>query len=218
MAAEDGSRIKKCCRRPDITEFDGNYACISCGVTSNSSSHAPSQHAKSLDLAISQSDNNNLFLEKTFYSYSLLQEDEVRLLEVAPGVLSDPLVCEIFHTNLDGVAFEAISYTWADEKGDLTSNRFVAVETSKAIGKRYVMVTANCETAIRCVRSTTETRVIWIDALCINQADLAERGHQVRHMPRIYSPARRVLAYLGNSDQTSDTYLKALILTIPVNH
>ncbi|KAK5744570.1 hypothetical protein LTR17_001965 [Elasticomyces elasticus] len=43
----------------------------------------------------------------------------------------------------------------------------------------------------------------WIDATCINQADLEERAHQVRIMDRIYSGAKLVLAWLGEADEFS---------------
>lgn len=39
---------------------------------------------------------------------------------------------------------------------------------------------------------------LWIDAVCINQADLDERNSQVRIMPEIYSKASCVLVWLGH--------------------
>jgi hypothetical protein len=42
-----------------------------------------------------------------------------------------------------------------------------------------------------------EEMYIWIDALCINQADLHERGEQVKGMRRIYSLAKNVRIWLG---------------------
>lgn len=42
-------------------------------------------------------------------------------------------------------------------------------------------------------------RTVWIDAICINQDDVNERGHQVHLMPQIYSRARRVLIYTGEA-------------------
>lgn len=41
---------------------------------------------------------------------------------------------------------------------------------------------------------------IWIDALCINQQDVLERGHQVDMMGVIYRGAQRVIAWLGTPD------------------
>jgi len=43
---------------------------------------------------------------------------------------------------------------------------------------------------------------MWIDAICINQADITERGHQVGMMKDIYE-GRHVRVWLGNSDHDS---------------
>ncbi|KAF7671079.1 hypothetical protein GT037_010860 [Alternaria burnsii] len=40
---------------------------------------------------------------------------------------------------------------------------------------------------------------LWIDALCIDQENLAERTHQVQQMGSIYSRASRVISWLGSS-------------------
>lgn len=45
------------------------------------------------------------------------------------------------------------------------------------------------------------SRFFWIDALCINQADLEERGAQVRIMPQIYTKADCVIVWLGDDSQ-----------------
>lgn len=39
---------------------------------------------------------------------------------------------------------------------------------------------------------------MWIDAICINQTDLDEKGYQVELMGDIYSKASHVLIWLGN--------------------
>ncbi|KAJ4406457.1 hypothetical protein N0V82_010127 [Gnomoniopsis sp. IMI 355080] len=43
--------------------------------------------------------------------------------------------------------------------------------------------------------------LFWIDAICINQADLRERSAQVRIMPQIYSRADCVIVWLGDDSQ-----------------
>jgi len=40
---------------------------------------------------------------------------------------------------------------------------------------------------------------MWIDALCIDQADLQEKGHQVAHMGQIFRRADRVVIWLGDT-------------------
>lgn len=49
--------------------------------------------------------------------------------------------------------------------------------------------------------------LIWVDALCINQDDLAERGSQISIMNLIYQSAQKVLVWLGEADEsTSDAF------------
>ena len=43
-----------------------------------------------------------------------------------------------------------------------------------------------------------KARTLWIDAICINQADISERSQQVRFMPHIYARAQTVLVWLGS--------------------
>ena len=53
--------------------------------------------------------------------------------------------------------------------------------------------------------STESTRVLWIDALCINPAsDVAEKSAQMAQMDKIYSKATRVCIWLGEVDDCSD--------------
>ncbi|KAK6193662.1 hypothetical protein LQW54_012245 [Pestalotiopsis sp. IQ-011] len=51
--------------------------------------------------------------------------------------------------------------------------------------------------ALKRARMRHYTRIVWIDAVCINQDDIGERGHQVGLMPQIYSGAKTVLMYIG---------------------
>lgn len=103
--------------------------------------------------------------------------------------------------------YEALSYTW----GSLTMSATVVVHSgllSSANPKPSVLpIGANLSEALRYLRLRNERRVVWIDALCINQDDLEERGHQVRRMALIYSRARKVIAWLGPEH---DNAVKAL--------
>jgi hypothetical protein len=94
--------------------------------------------------------------------------------------------------------FAALSYVWGDEndRRDIILNGTV------------FSVTTNLEIALRALAANNEFHdvyKIWIDALCINQADDLERASQVSKMREIYSSARTVIAWLGESDRTGDT-------------
>lgn len=52
--------------------------------------------------------------------------------------------------------------------------------------------------------------LIWIDAICINQSDVEEKGTQVSMMDLIYSRASFVVAWLGPEDSHTEAGLRAL--------
>lgn len=51
---------------------------------------------------------------------------------------------------------------------------------------------------------------MWIDAICINQADIPERNHVVGHMKNIYERADRILAWLGPESENGGEALLAI--------
>lgn len=124
--------------------------------------------------------------EYTNLNYKLGQE--IRLCVLLPGDSDNPLQCEIIHVNLeDEPYYEAVSYTWAGEDGDASLSRSIHCGSN-----RVIPITANCDTVLHQLRNCALRRRLWIDAVCINQANLNERSHQVGLMDRIYSKARSV--------------------------
>ena len=53
-------------------------------------------------------------------------------------------------------------------------------------------------------------RIIWIDAICINQEDNDEKGQQVQSMAKIYAKASRVIVWLGRAAGDSDQALEVI--------
>ncbi|KAF2787649.1 HET-domain-containing protein, partial [Melanomma pulvis-pyrius CBS 109.77] len=86
-------------------------------------------------------------------------------------------------------SYRALSYCW----GDPMDTRAITVND------QIVKVTTNLEAALRQLKSRGFTK-IWIDALCINQNDILERGLQVLRMGLIYSNALQVMAWLGPAE------------------
>jgi len=54
------------------------------------------------------------------------------------------------------------------------------------------------------------SRTLWIDAVCINQKDLLERGPQVALMGQIYSRCTANLIHLDNNDTVAGTMLELI--------
>lgn len=55
-----------------------------------------------------------------------------------------------------------------------------------------------------------EWRLLWIDALCINQSDAQERNHQVNMMGQIFSEAYFVISWLGPVCPTSANAIRTI--------
>ena len=124
--------------------------------------------------------------------------DQIRLLRLQSGCDDDPIACDYVVGSLSNPPrYIAISYTW----GDPTPTHTTQIE-----GKD-VKVHHNCYYALWQVRqvysTSSDLQYFWIDALCIDQNDLQEKGLQVQEMGRILHCATRVAASLGASDGAS---------------
>ncbi|KAK5683575.1 hypothetical protein LTS10_005108 [Elasticomyces elasticus] len=114
---------------------------------------------------------------------------ETRVLHLLPGWPDTAIRCQLHTVPLaDDIppVYEALSYTWG-AVSQVTDNLWVALN---GLRHRFIW-----------------SRTIWVDAVCINQLDLAERGSQVALMRDIYSSADRVNVWLGVP--TSDIFTRA---------
>ena len=150
------------------------------------------------------------------YSESQLSEPETqfRLLELLPS--ADPqreVSCRILVTDLASELeepsgqYKALSYTW----GNGPTSRFVAVipDQGKEGDRRALAITESLHTALVHLRHTQSSVWVWIDQICINQDDHAEKGKQVGIMGPIYAGAEQVLVWLGPAADGSDLLMEA---------
>jgi hypothetical protein len=86
--------------------------------------------------------------------------------------------------------YEALSYVWGSNERTHTIT----------CDQMLLAVTASLDTVLRVLRKPTESRIIWIDQICIDQDNIPERSEQVQIMREIYSRAFRVLMWLGTDD------------------
>lgn len=80
------------------------------------------------------------------------------------------------------------------------------------VNGRSLDIPASAAQVLRRVREANSARWIWIDAICIDQSNVAERGHQVGMMRDIYTYGTRNIVYLGESDKYTDTAIEAVDL------
>lgn len=102
--------------------------------------------------------------------------------------------------------YEALSYTWGSSDNPQT----VHVDDSLSHQPTTLLIGQNLACAIRHLRYSDRPRTLWVDAICINQDDIQERGNQVACMGHIYSLASRVIAWLGPQTSNSGLALSTL--------
>ncbi|KAF4785692.1 hypothetical protein HER10_EVM0008885 [Colletotrichum scovillei] len=93
------------------------------------------------------------------------------------------------HANQDIIPYDALSYCWGD------STRLC--QPIHVDGK-ILFVTEKLLEALNYLRREYEDRIVWVDAICIDQSNVQERGHQVGWMGNLYAHADRVLCWLGH--------------------
>jgi len=116
---------------------------------------------------------------------------QIRILKLLPGLADSLVCCELNLTGLvsdDHAGYEALSYCWGN------TNNSKAIQVS---GQQF-RVTSNLYAALKRLRyQYDKIRTLWVDAICINQNDLIERGWQVQMMDYVYAKASRVIVWLG---------------------
>ncbi|KAH8691062.1 heterokaryon incompatibility, partial [Phaeosphaeriaceae sp. PMI808] len=88
--------------------------------------------------------------------------------------------------------YEALSYVWGSE---CKPNHIIVVEDQKK--DRKTDITKNLHEALLCLRDQDIPRVIWVDAVCIDQGNNVEKASQIPLMVEIYARAIRVIVWLG---------------------
>jgi hypothetical protein len=131
----------------------------------------------------------------------LRSKTDTRLLTIHQGSGDDLIQCSLATADLEqNPRFEALSYCWG-----LPDNPRQIYLAEQRIGVRE-----NLWWALWHLRRRDEDRVLWIDALCINQTHVEERNHQVGLMGRIYSQSFGVVVWLGRKADDSDLAMDCL--------
>ncbi|KAK4464969.1 ankyrin repeat-containing domain protein [Cladorrhinum samala] len=127
----------------------------------------------------------------------------IRLLELRPGKNKEIIKFDLFEVDLDdSPIFEALSYEWGERAGSIPVQ----------CGDGYLLVTPNLKAVLRRLRKEDKPRLVWIDALCINQEDIPERNYQVSLMTKIYRTAHKVNMWLGDSEAITELGFNAIAL------
>ncbi|CAJ2505998.1 Uu.00g001280.m01.CDS01 [Anthostomella pinea] len=147
--------------------------------------------------------------------YTPIHEWQTRILVLKPGLPGDVLQADlevadllhaagvVLHHRQRRTEYEALSYAWGEP---VYSHSLVVDDT-------VYPITETLYWALQHLRDKKTSRYLWIDAICIDQYDLAERSLQVGNMLVIYKKAHRVVVWLGvigtSSDDICLTYLSS---------
>ena len=150
------------------------------------------------------------------YQYQKLTEpDAIRLILLQQSEdLDTPLSCSLLHTSLSEChnnvidKYTALSYVW----GDPTLSQVVRVDDEA------MHITQSLNSALLHLRDAHRSRLIWADAICINQDDIEERNQQVKQMGLVYQQANHTVIYLGEGTSETSMFLKTLQSKATVNY
>ncbi|KAI0198010.1 heterokaryon incompatibility protein-domain-containing protein [Astrocystis sublimbata] len=139
--------------------------------------------------------------DNRFYEYEKLEEDGmIRLLEL---IHDNPPTARISRVKLrDAPRYAALSYTWGENIFD----------HDLRLGDKIIKITENLSDALtELAPFVIQNKLqLWVDAVCINQKDLDERGSQVGFMDRIYKSSEQVVVWLGKSYGGSDLAMSTI--------
>ncbi|KAL8415482.1 hypothetical protein RB596_006186 [Gaeumannomyces avenae] len=122
----------------------------------------------------------------------LSQPRNIRLLKLLPAEDSTSMLqCTLAESVcLPDVQYEALSYVWGEQLPD-TMQPIQLNGFPFNVGK-------NLGGALRQLRPQAGgPRLLWIDAVCIDQTNLQERAQQVAQMDHVYRTAANVIVWLG---------------------
>ncbi|KAH6716700.1 heterokaryon incompatibility protein [Leptodontidium sp. MPI-SDFR-AT-0119] len=118
---------------------------------------------------------------------------EFRILFLLPSTEEASIIeCQLRQASFDSrESFEALSYVWGDPE-------FTSVIKLNGI---LFSITPRLEEALRHLRYQDKPRMLWVDALCIDQANNNERRYQVGLMRQIYSNCTSGILWLGADEK-----------------
>ncbi|KAI0179874.1 heterokaryon incompatibility protein-domain-containing protein [Hypoxylon sp. FL1284] len=140
--------------------------------------------------------------------YPLQRARDIRLVRILPRIEDGHgFELELSATSLDEpIPYIALSYTWDAAELDMKTGTFEpAPEFEVECHGGRLTVMENLFDFLRHARQNADiSKYYWIDQICINQADLAERSRQVAMMGSVYKAAREVHVWLGKNNPSPE--------------
>jgi hypothetical protein len=123
------------------------------------------------------------------FAYQSLKHGYIRILQLQPGNKEDALEGHLTVADINDISiiYDALSYMWGDP---------TPTDTVYLSGKAFP-IADNLAAALYHLRYQEEPLLIWVDAICIDQNDFAERSTQVQLMRQIYKRASTVRIWIN---------------------
>jgi hypothetical protein len=96
--------------------------------------------------------------------------------------------------------FTTISYVWGSGTSEISVNG------------HGLAITENCYNALTALRTQYGALTIWVDSICINQQDEAEKSDQIPLIEEIYAWAETVYIWFGNGSDHSYAAMECLLM------
>lgn len=124
-----------------------------------------------------------------------ISPSQFRLAVLTPRAsASSPVHLELeTYSLLNHPEYETASYTWGGEDNNNERSQPIYIGDYWDV----LLQTQNCWDLLRFLQPRRGVRLVWVDAICINQLDVGERASQVAQMGRIYQQAFQTVVYLG---------------------
>ncbi|TVY45651.1 Heterokaryon incompatibility protein 6,OR allele [Lachnellula occidentalis] len=150
------------------------------------------------------------------YQYSPFPDmNSIRLIYLEPWRRDpdEPLRCQLRTASLDTLPpYEAISYAWGEPifSREILVDGGLELAITPSLGGALQRMRGNVPLGLRNSLQrmrrgisrrghlSSSVRILWADAICINQQDIDERSRQVQSMRKIYQRASRVLVWLDS--------------------
>lgn len=138
--------------------------------------------------------------------YKPLPDGSIRLLDLREAEMVGDVLTgfKLIDTGLTTApSYEAISYCWGST--ELRTGIFVS---TRNLGEQVYRITENLASCLHSLMTSErpdqeKPDYIWVDQICINQEDVAERNAQVRDMADIYKTVAGVIVWLGQKSEFS---------------
>lgn len=157
------------------------------------------------------------------FGYDKLTAQAIRLLKVNltqdGGLLHGTIST---HVSPESIKYICLSYTWGTpflhEKNDpgdpsrWNKKSMLKLTDSSTGSSGTILITQNLVDFLHYLflNPPDDVAYIWVDAICINQQDLAERASQVQMMGQIYKCCERITIWLGCEDQNTEQVFQIL--------